>query len=193
MALIGTFDLSAQSVSKEATSNPVALRTNLLLDVVGGPNMGIEIPIGDHFSVAADFAYAYTHIKNLYALQTIQGSVEGRYWFDPNENLLTGWNIGVYGTYCSRFDIQWHNGIQGDGYSSVGLSGGYSWRLSDNFNLDLSIAGGAVWLPEFRRYDKPQDGHLMWTETRYNAFRILPTQIRANFVWLIKTKKRGAK
>ena len=170
--------------------SPVALRTNLLLDLVGGPNIGIEVPIGNRFSVAADFAYAYTRIDNRYALQTIQGTLEGRYWFNRKGNVLTGWNVGVYGTYCSRFDLQWDNGYQGNGYWSAGLSFGYSWRLSDNFNLDLSAMGGAVWISELRYYDKPQDGHLIWTETRYNATRFLPTLVRANFVWLIGAKKK---
>ena len=176
--------------SRHNTSSRIALRTNVLLDLVGGANIGVEAPIGKHFSVAADFVHAYTRFDNRYALQTIQGSVEGRYWFKHKSNVLTGWNAGVYGTYCSRFDIQWGNGYQGDGYWSAGISVGYAWRLSDNFNLDLSATCGMVWLPEIRYYDKPQDGHLIWTETRYNATRFLPTMVRANFVWLIGAKKK---
>jgi hypothetical protein len=173
-----------------SSPHPVALRTNLLLDIVGGPNVGIEVPIGDHFSVAGDFAFAYTRIKNLYTLQTLQGTLEGRYWFKAKSNVLTGWNIGIYGTYSNRFDIQWGGGYQGDGYWSAGLSGGYAWRLSDRLNLDVSALVGAVWLPEVRSYSRPQDGHLMWRQTHYNATRFLPTMLRANLVWLIGTKKK---
>jgi hypothetical protein len=169
---------------------PVALRTNLLLDIVGGPNIGVEVPIGRHISVAGDFAWAHTTIANRYALQTLQGSVEGRYWFEPKRNILTGWNAGLYATYSSRYDIQWGGGYQGDGYWSVGVVGGYSWRLTDNLNLDLSAMAGVLWLPEMRRYGPPQDGHLMWIETRYNATRFLPTMLRANLMWLIGAKKK---
>jgi hypothetical protein len=169
---------------------PFALRTNLLLDAVGGPNIGVDVLINDRISVGGDFAWAYTRIANLYALQTLQGTIEGRYWFRPVNNILTGWNVGVYTTYCSRFDIQWGGGYQGDGYWSAGVSGGYSWRLTDKLNLDVSALVGAVWTPEVRYYDRPQDGHLMWTETRYNATRLLPTMLRANLVWLIGTKNR---
>jgi hypothetical protein len=169
---------------------PVALRTNLLLDLIGGPNIGVEVPIGEHISVVGDFAWAHTRIANRYALQTMQGTVEGRWWFEPKGNILTGWNVGLYGTYSSRFDIQWGRGYQGDGYWSAGVSGGYSWRLTDNLNLDVSAMLGVVWLPEVRYYDPPQDGHLMWTETRYHATRFLPTMLRANLVWLIGAKKK---
>ncbi len=170
-------------------TRPVALRTNLLLDLVGGPNLGVVIPIGRHFSVGGDFAYAYTRIKNTYALQTIRGTVEGNYWFNPRRNPLTGWNAGIYATYCSRFDVQWGRGVQGDGYWSAGVSAGYAWRLSDNFNLGISAMGGYFHSPEMREYGRPRDGHLMWEKTRYNVGRIALTQVRVDFVWLINKKR----
>ena len=168
----------------------VALRTNLLLDAVGGPNLGVEVPLGQRFSVAADFAYAYTRVNNLYALQTIRYTLEGRYWFKPRGNALTGWNVGVYGTYCSRFDLQWGRGWQGDGYRSAGLSAGYSARLSRSFNLDLSVLAGYVYCPEVRHYSRPQDGRLMWDKTVYHAQGFFPTQVRVNLVWLIRKQER---
>lgn len=161
-----------------------ALRSNLLIDLFAGINIGAELPIGNHISVAADFSYIYTRLFNTYALQSLQFSLEGRYWFRQTSNELTGWNAGLYTTYCSRFDIQWSNGYQGDGYWSAGLSGGYAWRISDSFNIGVAVMGGVVYLPEFRHYTKPQDGHLMWKETRYNAVRFLPTMIRLDLVWL---------
>lgn len=170
--------------------HPFALRTNLLLDLVGGPNIGVEVPIGEHFSVAADFAYAYTRIRNLYVLQTIRGTLEGRYWFKQGKNLLTGWNLGVYGSYCSRFDIQWGYGYQGDGFLSCGLTGGYAVPIGKRLNLDFSVAGGFFHSPEIREYSRPQDGHLIWEKTRYNVNRIALTQVRINLVWLFNTKSK---
>ncbi len=167
---------------------PFALRTNLLLDAIGSPNLGIEIPVGNHFSAAGDFVYAYTRINNRYVLQTVQGSLEARYWFKRRENILSGWNIGLYGTYCSRFDVRWGGGFQGDGYWSGGLSGGYCVPVSDRFNLDFSIAGGFLHSPQVREYSKARDGHLIWEKTRYNVSRIALTQVRVDLVWLINKK-----
>lgn len=166
----------------------VALRTNLLLDVLGAVNLGVEIPLGKHFSVAADFAYSHTRINNLYALQGLQVTAEARYWFKPRKNALTGWNIGAYAAYGDRFDVQWVRGVQGNGYFSTGLSAGYSFRLADNFNLDLSAMGGFIYLPEMREYMGPSDGHLLWEKTRYNASRFYLTMVRVNLVWLINKK-----
>lgn len=172
---------------------PVALKTNLLLDVLGGPNIGVEVPIGNRFSVAGSFAYAHTRINNRFALQTIQGSAEGRYWFRQRDNVLTGWNVGVYGTYSGHFDIQWNSGRQGDDFWSFGLSGGYAIPISDRFNIGFSVMGGFLHSSEVRYYNKPQEGHLIWKETKYNVSRFRITQIRVDFVWLLKSNKKRAK
>lgn len=178
--------MSSAAVPRYNTS--LALRTNLLLDVLGGFNVGVEVPFGKNFSAAADFVHAYMRINNRFALQTIQASAEARYWFKQGSNALTGWNLGIYGTYCSRFDVQFGRGFQGDGYWSCGLSGGYAIPLSKRLNLDFSAAGGFFHSPEIREYSKPQNGHLIWEKTRYNVNRIALTQVRVNLVWLINRK-----
>ncbi len=172
-----------------AASYPLALRSNLLTDAVAAPNFGVEVPLGRHFSAAADFTFAYWSIDNLYALQTLQGGVEGRYWFRPGLKPLTGWNAGLYGMYSSRYDVQWKTGYQGDGYWSAGVLAGYSIPLRGRFNLDLSIGGGIWYTPEVRKYSQPESGHLIWEETRYNVTRFALTRARVNLVWLIGHKK----
>ncbi len=166
------------------TTYPVALRTNLLSDIVLMPNLGIEVPLGKHFSVAGDFAYAYWRIDNTYALQTIQGNLEGRYWFDTRKGLLTGWSVGVYGTYGGRYDVQWEGGYQGDSFFTAGLTGGWAMPLSEHFHLDFSLAAGYFFTPEVRRYERPQEGHLIWKETRYDVGRFSLTKARVSLVWL---------
>lgn len=178
--------------TKVLTSYPLALRTNLLLCLLGGPNLAVEIPINQHLSVAGGFDFAYTRLNNQYTLQTKQLTLEGRYWLNPGKNPLTGWNIGVYGTYNDRFDLQWKEGWQGDGYWSAGLSAGYSMPLTNRLNMDFSVMGGYFYTPEMRRYTSPQNGHLMWQETRYNVSRIMPTQVRVSIIWLLKKTKKAA-
>lgn len=167
-----------------------ALKTNLLFDLVGAPNVGVEIPLGKRFSVGADIAYAGWRINNLYALQTIQGGVNAKYWFRPwdglDDRVLTGWNAGVYATYCSRYDVQWKDGWQGDGFWSVGVSAGYSIPITSRFNMEFVLAAGWFRTPEERHYHRPENGHLMWQQTRRNVGRLSVTKIQANLVWLLK-------
>lgn len=186
---------------------PVAFKTNLLYDAVGAPNIGIEVPIGNHFSIVGDFTYAYWRSpKNLYALQTLEGGVEGRYWFGVNEKKkqknpewakpLRGWNVGLYGMYCSRYDIQWINGYQGDGFWSAGLSAGYATPIARNLTLEFSLAAGYFYTPEYRHYHRPEydaNGkyHLMWQQTgNFGTFTL--TKIRVSLVWLLRSTKKGA-
>ncbi len=176
-------------VAKYITKYGFALRTNLLTDAVAAPNIGIEVPVGRHFSVAADFTYAYWSIHNRYALQTLQGGVEARYWFRPSARPLTGWNAGLYGMYCDRYDVQWNEGYQGDGYWSAGVLGGYTLPLRGNFALDFSLGAGIWYTPEVRRYSAPENGRLIWEETRYNVTRFSITRARVNLIWLIGRKK----
>ncbi len=142
--------------SKPASARTTALRTNLLADLLGAVNVGVEFPVGGRFSVAADLMYAHTRIGN-FTIQGFQGSLEGRYWFGRERNKPTGWNVGIYATYCSRFDLQLGGGYQGDGFFSVGASAGYSVSLSNRLSLDFSLMAGYQYLPELRKYGKPEN------------------------------------
>lgn len=183
-------DIPEIDIESVRTGYSFALKSNLLFDLVGAPNLGVEVPIGRKFSVGADFAYAYWQLKNLYALQTIQGGVEAKYWFNQKRGTLTGWNAGVYGIYCSRYDMQWKDGYQGDGFYSAGASGGYAIPVSNRFNIEFALAAGYFYTPEVRHYHKPENDHLLWQETRYNVGRFTLTKLKVNIVWLIGKEKR---
>ncbi len=75
-------------------------------------------------------------------MQSLQGGIGGKYWFDQRRGQMTGWNVGVYGLYSSRYDIQWQGGYQGDSYVSAGFSGGYSWRIAKRLNIEFALAAG---------------------------------------------------
>lgn len=181
--------VALSSLNEYRTVYPIAFRTNLLFNAVGAPNLGVEVPIGKRFSVAADFAYAYWRINNRYALQTIQGGIEAKYWLSPSDRPLTGWNAGAYGMYSSRYDVQWIDGYQGDGFWSAGIGAGYSTPISNRLNLEFALAGGYFYTPEVRHYHWDPSGNLLWKETRYNVERITLTKVKVNLVWLIKKKK----
>lgn len=170
----------------------IAVRTNLLSDQIFVPNIGFEALFGCRFSGAADFTHGYWRLKNRFAVQTMQINLEGRYWLANNAE-LNGWNIGIYATIGGRYNIQWQGGWQGDRFWSAGFTGGYSMHLSGRFNLDLSLGAGFFYTPEARAYTRPQEGHLIWRETRYNVGRFSLTKARMSLVWLIPTLKQSAR
>ncbi len=182
--------IQADHTTEQATTlfsfDSATLRTNLLADFVGAANVGLEVPIDpdNRFTAAADVSYGYARLGN-YTVQGFQATLEGRYWIDWWRTKQGGWNVGIYATYCSRFDLQLGGGYQGDGFFSVGASAGYSVSLSNRLSLDFSLMAGYQYLPELRKYGKPENCRLMWEETRYNVSRFTLTGIRMNLVWLI--------
>lgn len=190
------------------TKYPLALRTNLLYDAIGAINLGIEIPIKEHWSLIIDGAYSYWRSpKNLYALQTLEYGMEARYWFGVSESRkaknsnwakpLKGWNVGVYGRYWQRYDAQWIDGYQGDDTWSAGLTAGYAFPIGKQLAFEASIGAGWISTSEYRHYHQPEydeNGkyHLMWQETGiWSGLSI--TKVRFSLVWLIEFRKKGGR
>ena len=175
----------------------LAFRTNLLYDLVGAFNLGIEIPVG-RWSLLFDGAYSYWHTgNNLYALQTLEYGAEGRIWLGRKScgRKLTGWNFGIYGRYWSRFDVQAVDGYQGDDVWSVGITAGYAVPLSSKLNFEASIGVGYFHASEFRHYHRPWydaagEVHLMWQQTGVYSV-IAPTKFRLSLVYLLNWKNKG--
>lgn len=171
-----------------------ALRTNLLADVVLTPNIGLIVPVSNKLSVEGDFAYSHWRTGNLFALQLARGGVGMKYWFGPRkERKLTGWNAGLYALYCGRFDVQWRDGWQGDGFWSAGLSAGYAAPISKRLSLEFLVGAGYLRTSEARHYHRPEQGHLMWQKTVRHAGRVTLTKAQINLVWSLRKNPKNPK
>lgn len=173
----------------------LALKTNLLSDAILIPNIELEIPIGERYSLNAEFGrmwWSDTASVNNWCHEYQNYGVEARYWFgDRSErSQLTGFFGGVY---FSRFlfDIQRKNyqGNQIDIDYSVGLSGGYSLPLSDHFNMEFSAAVGYI-SGTSDKYSVGDDGYLTRREATKEISTIFPTKAKVSLVWLINTTKK---
>lgn len=144
------------SVETQNERIPVAsLRTNLLVPAL---NFGAELPLGNKFSVAADyyFPWFWPDQKNKDCFELIGVSVEGRYWFGKDRqphNRLRGHSLGVYlaaGYYDFEKDFR---GMQGEFYS-YGADYTYSRAIGKKKNLSLqfTLAVGCIH-SEGRTYD----------------------------------------
>ncbi len=161
----------------------VAIKTNLLFWAAGSPNVALEFPIGDRFSVTATSAFTKVSIKKTYAIQTLQGGLDVKYWFTPGGGrTLTGWNAGAYVVSGAPWDVQWKTGWQGDSFVSAGLQGGYSLPIAKRWNLEFLLAAGWFHTPEARQY-RIEGGHMMWLQSRGNVHRFSLTKAQVNLVW----------
>lgn len=168
----------------------LAIKSNLLFDVALTPNVELELPIGRHFSLNAEFMRGWFMKKRTFCWEIESYGLEGRYWFKGRKErpLLTGWFIGGFissGYY--DFQLDKVKGIQGEVELLTGLSGGYNIELSREFRLEFS-AGVGYMINNYRRYTAINNHYLLkdGDEQRFTA--ILPAKAKISLVWLIHRK-----
>jgi hypothetical protein len=125
----------------------MALRSNLL---VPGLNFGAELPLGNNWSVAADYYFPWFWPKkdNKDCFELLGWSVEGRYWFGKDrrpQDRLRGHSVGAYaaaGYYDFEKDFR---GQQGE-FISTGLDYTYSMGIGrrKRVNLEFTLAVGYI-------------------------------------------------
>ncbi len=149
-----------------------SLRTNLLVPAL---NFGAELPLGDHWSVAADYYYPWfwPSQKNKDCFELLGWSAEARYWFGRDrrpQDRLKGHSVGLYvagGYYDFEKD---YRGMQGE-FVSPGLDYTYSMAIGrkKNLHLQFTLAAGFIrsWGRTYNVYGDygdlyPDDGTLIW-------------------------------
>lgn len=175
-----------------------ALKTNLLFDAALMPNVEIEVPIGNRWSVNGEYMFPWWLMGgNKYCLQILAGGLEGRYWLGGKENrmareVLTGHFFGLYAG-GGKYDLQWEkNGYQGEFFIAAGISYGYARRIARNLHLEFNIGLGLL-RTDYRHYH-PRENYknLLWlADGKYTW--VGPTKLKLSLVWLLnrKTTKKG--
>ncbi len=175
------------------TSRPLfALKTNLLFDVASALNLEVEVPIGQRWSVAAEWIFPWwLYEKKQYALEILNGNIEGRYWWGERSrrDQLTGWFTGVYagGGY---YDVEWKTkGYQGE-FFSAGITGGFAHKIGRNLRMEYSLGIGYL-TNKYREYTPQQCGvdgewHLI-KQGNGTSNWIGPTRAKVSLVWMINS------
>ena len=149
-----------------------AFRTNLLVPAL---NLGAEIPLGDRWSMSADyyFPWIWPNQRNKNCFELLGCSVEARYWFGRDrepQDRLKGHSIGAYfaGGY---YDFERnYRGMQGE-FISPGIDYTYSMEIGrkKNLHLEFTLAVGYIrsWGRPYTVYGDygelyPDDGTLIW-------------------------------
>lgn len=175
----------------------MALRTNLLYDAALIPNIGLEVALGDHFSLAADWFYTWISFDQRHIYwQTYGGYLTFRYYFGKAnaEQRLTGHHVGIYGTALT-YDVE----FGGIGYQAAkfgfggGVEYGYSLNVARNLTLDFNLGVGYQG-GEYKRYMPTDDGtgHYVWLSTHKRNW-IGPTKAEISLKWLITPPEKKPK
>lgn len=187
---------------------PIALKSNLLFDLATALNVEIEVPLGNRFSIAAEWIFPWwLWEKQQNCLEILSGTLEGRYWIKPSytrqdpalgfHNPLTGWFAGLYSS-VGKYDLEWNKkGFQGEVYISGGLTLGYVKSLSRNLNMEFSLSAGYM-QSDYRHYQAQQDALGEWHLIKQNqgTFKwIGPTKAKVSLLWYphFKSTKKGGK
>lgn len=172
---------------------PLAIKTNLLYDLVTALNVEVEVPIGKRFSIMVEDVFPWWRLGpnggRKYAFQMLELGLEPRYWFylTKGEGLpLRGHFVGVYGM-SSIYDFQWDRdgGYQGE-YWSVGATYGYTLSISRWFNMEFSI--GLGYLEGDYRYYMPGQNYEALYADKYRKGKVRyigPTKVKVSLVWPI--------
>lgn len=165
------------AVSPE-TSKPfyMALKTNMLYDVLAVPNIGVEFYLGKNWSISGNWMYGWWKKNSSHRYWRIYGGdLAVRYWLGKkaNEKPLTGHHIGIYGQ-AFTYDFEWG----GKGYMggepggtlwdktnyAAGVEYGYSLPVANRLNIDFTLGVG-YWGGKYYTYT-PLDGHYVWQATK---------------------------
>lgn len=173
----------------------LALKTNLLFDVAMMPNVELEVPIGNRWSVNAEWMFPWWLIDgDKYCLQILSGGIEGRYWLGDRSRrrVLTGHFVGFYAG-AGKYDLQWDtNGYQGEFYVASGVSYGYVLPLARRLNMEFSIGIGLMKTSYEHYHTLDNFQTLLWqNDGRYTWLG--PTKAKISLVWLIGRNKKGGR
>lgn len=160
------------------TSKPfyMALKTNMLYDVLAVPNIGVEFYLGKNWSISGNWMYGWWKKNSSHRYWRIYGGdIAVRYWFGKkaSEKPLTGHHVGVYGQ-AFTYDFEWG----GKGYMggepggtlwdktnyAAGVEYGYSLPVANRLNIDFMLGVG-YWGGKYYTYT-PLDGHYVWQATK---------------------------
>lgn len=167
-----------------------AVKTNLLYDLGSALNLEMEVPIGQRWSVAAEWIFPWwLWEKKQYALEVLNGNIEGRYWWGnrAGRDQLTGWFTGIYagGGY---YDVEWKTkGYQGE-FISAGITGGFAHKIGGNWRMEYSLGMGYLG-SKYREYIPQEcgcddDWHLIKQGSGRSTW-IGPTRAKVSLVFMI--------
>lgn len=165
----------------------IAIKTNMLFDFAGIPNVELEIPLGSRFSLAGEYQAGWYLRNNSYAMQMHTYGAEMRYWMSNRVGgrMMTGWFLGGF-VMSGFYDIQhaYNAGYQGEINFLAGASFGFATPISRAISLEFSLGFGYV-MTHYRNYRVSHDEFLSLdgSEMRYQA--VVPAKGKVSLSWLL--------
>ena len=172
-------------VKRDKQATLLALKTNILYDLIATPNISGELYVGNNWSVGMGYWYTWWNTNPMHKYwRTYGGEIYARKYFGAmaSKQPLSGHHLGFV-SQMGMYDFEFGNtGNMSDFSYSLGIEYGYSFPLANRINLDISSSFGYIG-GKYKIY-KPIDTHYVWQETR-NRRWIGPTKAEISLVFIL--------
>lgn len=172
----------------------MALKTNMLSDVLALPQVAAEFYIGQDFSIVGNWMYGWWDNNSAHRYwRAYGGDVTVRWWFghQAQQKPLTGHHVGLYGgvlTYDFEFGGKgWMGGRPGHSLwdrcmHMAGVEYGYSLPVARRLNIDFALGLGYMG-GKYVEY-VPNGSCYEWQATKQKHW-FGPTKAEVSLTWLI--------
>ena len=172
-------------VSLSVKAQMVALNTDLAMDALMAPSLGMEIVTGNKTTFGVNFLYAWKAMGKNIEATVIQP--EFRYYLSnrPVHGIFMG--IGAIG---GRYNIEWKNkNYRGDAVGG-GVTFGYVYNITRRLSLDFHAGYGAIYYNQKENFINSHydDDSREYGITKANAhgYYLLPTRIGLSISYVLK-------
>ena len=187
---------TVEAVGRPVSEFSFAVKTNLLADLVTAVNLGVELPLGEDFSVNAHFTFPWWTAGpygNKYALQLLDAEGELRWWFAKGEERFEGHYLALQGS-GGKFDLQWGRDIGCyQCYNwGVGLSYGYAMSLGKHLNMEFALTLGYLAIDYQHYVPSPDWSVLLRDNAKAGVLHYFgPTGLKVSLVYPFHIQRRG--
>ena len=198
---------AADSHSADSLGRGISVRTNLLWGAASEPNLGVEVPVGEHVSVGVagglkswprwmpwdwDNKENTTHWRNFAVVPEVRYYLDQIYdgWFAGADFIYTHYNVGdvrfPFGLYPEAANFR----LQGS-YWAGGVFAGYAWWPWEHWRLEAD-AGLFVGLAAYDRFDCPHCGSKLAEERKVGVVPQVGLNLAYNPVGRTEAERRRA-
>lgn len=183
-------------VEEEKPQRPfyMALKSNMVADLLALPEIGAEFYLGKNLSAVANWMYGWWDRDRTHRYwRAYGGDLALRWWFGraAHDKPLTGHHLGIYGgvvTYDFEFGGKGHMGGR-PGHNLwdrcmhyCGVEYGYSLPIARRINFDFTLGLGYMG-GKYVEYH-PSGKCYIWDATKQKHW-FGPTKLEVSLVWLI--------
>ena len=166
--------------AQRADAQLLAVSTDLAMDVVSVPNIGLELGVGERGSVVLNGLMSSKVLGHKFKAKALQP--EYRYWFGGRP--MHRHFVGV-GSIIATYDVDWDSHIYKGEAAGLGVTFGYVWSLSSRFNIDFH-AGLGVIAYKHKEYYTGDHYEYFTQEKNASGYWLLPTRIGISAAFILK-------